>query len=90
MERGSSRLAKSVRKVRQAEKTVEEKKESLNPVDVLDSLLRHYLKLSLKETAKINEGVETTVDKLCNLLADKELDAWLDVFFQEYKKAIGI
>lgn len=82
-------MAKSVRKVRQAEKPVEEKKER-NPVDALDSLLRHYLKLSLKETAKINEGVETTVDKLCNLLADKELDNWLDVFFQEYKKAIGI
>lgn len=79
-----------MRKVRQAEKPVDEKKESRNQVDFLDSALRHYLKLSLKETAKIYEGEEITVDKLCNLLADRELDSWLDVFFREYKKTIGI
>lgn len=59
-------------------------------LDALNTNLKSYLKLALREIAKINTGVESSVDAVCNHLADDAIDVWLDVFFDQYKKAIGI
>ena len=78
-----------VRKIKEAVKP-----EVLHPgeksLDVLNSNLKSYLKLALKEMATINTGIETSFDYVCNCLADNTIDTWLDVFFHQYKLAIGI